>query len=108
MTSAGMWIQHTFAEANFRISPGLTSFLLLFPFLNGLLDPFSTLHETHAGCIYGLMLKMMLAGVTLVESRGCVNLWSMEYSSVCVVSSRHQIESPDEKRIEYTIQGHDH
>ena len=54
------------------------------------------------------MLKMMLAGVTLVESRGCVNLWSMEYSSVCVVSSRHQIESPDEKRIEYTIQGHDH
>ena len=51
---------------------------------------------------------MMLAGVTLVESRGCVNLWSMEYSSVCVVSSRHQIESPDEKRIEYMIQGHDH
>ena len=54
------------------------------------------------------MLKMMLAGVTLVESRGCVNLWSMEYSSVCVVSSRHQIGSPDEKRIEYMIQGHDH
>ena len=43
LTSAGMWIQHTFAEADFRISPGLTSFLLLFPFLNGLLDPFSTL-----------------------------------------------------------------
>ena len=84
----------------------LTSFFPFERIIGPLLE--SPGYETHAGCIYGLMLKMMLAGVTLVESRGCVNLWSMEYSSVCVVSSRHQIESPDEKRIEYMIQGHDH
>lgn len=59
-----------FADVNFRISPGLTP----------LFD--SPGYETHAGCIYGLMLKMMLAGVTLVGSRGCVNCVCTEYG-VC-------------------------